>query len=40
MFETRKLKNYSTGALDIRILIYEINAGIDPFTDEDPMAIY
>ena len=22
------------------ILIYEMNAGIDPFTDEDPMAIY
>lgn len=22
------------------ILIYECNAGIDPFTDEDPMAIY
>ena len=24
----------------IGILIYEMNAGIDPFTDEDPMAIY
>lgn len=22
------------------ILIYEMNAGIDPFSDEDPMAIY
>lgn len=22
------------------ILIYEMNAGIDPFTDEDPMIIY
>ena len=22
------------------ILIYEMNAGIDPFTDEDPMVIY
>ena len=22
------------------ILIYEMNAGIDPFNDEDPMAIY
>lgn len=22
------------------ILLYEMNAGIDPFTDEDPMAIY
>jgi len=22
------------------ILIYEMNAGIDPFTDEDPMGIY
>jgi protein kinase A len=22
------------------ILIYEMNAGIDPFTDEDPMNIY
>jgi serine/threonine protein kinase len=24
----------------IGILIYEMNAGIDPFTDEDPMGIY
>ena len=22
------------------IIIYEMNAGIDPFSDEDPMAIY
>lgn len=22
------------------ILVYEMNAGIDPFSDEDPMAIY